>query len=312
MSIPTLDLLVTFARVAERDGFTRAARELGVSKATVSKQIAALERDLGVRLFHRTTRTLTLTEAGHRAHLRAQRILEEVEAIREEAGEARTSPRGRLKIAAPMSFAAEWLAPALPEFLTAYPDIQLEFSLDDRRIDLIGEGYDAALRISDMPDSSLSARKLTDVSVHVVAAPRYWQTRGRPRHPSDLAMHACFRYANLPAAGVWRFDNQSGEEARVTVDGPLCVNNGAVELPSLIAGLGVARLPDFMIARGVHAGALETVLQDWTGAPFWLHLLSPSGRNQTRKLKAFSDFLHDRFGGDRAPWRALMAQPGTK
>jgi DNA-binding transcriptional LysR family regulator len=312
MAIPTLDLLATFARVADKDGFTRAARDLGVSKATVSKQIAALERDLGVRLFHRTTRTLTLTEAGQRAHQRALRILEEVEAIREEAGEARTSPRGRLKIAAPMSFASEWLGPALPEFLTAYPEIQLELSLDDRRIDLIGEGYDAALRISDMPDSSLSARKLTEVSIHVVAAPRYWAARGKPTHPFDLAPHACFRYANLPAAGVWRFQNRAGEEARVTVDGPLCVNNGAIELPALVAGLGVARLPDFMIARGVAAGDLEIALSDWCGAPYWLHVLTPSGRSQTRKLKAFSEFLHDRFGAQRAPWRALMAQPGTK
>jgi DNA-binding transcriptional LysR family regulator len=306
MPAPTLDLLATFARVADRDGFTRAARELGLSKATVSKQIAALEQDLGVRLFHRTTRKLTLTEAGARAHARAMRILEEVEAIREEAGEARTNPRGRLKIAAPMSFAAEWLGPALPDFLTAYPEIQLELALDDRRIDLVAEGFDAALRISDMPDSSLSARKLAPVRTYVVAAPAYWAARGKPRHPSELAMHACFRYVNLPSAGVWRFVRPDGEEARVGVDGPLCVNNGAIEVPALLAGLGVARLPDFLIARQVATGALETALDDWCGAPLWLHLLSPSARAQPRKLKAFSDFLHEKFAGERAPWLSLM------
>lgn len=307
MAAPTLDLIATFARVAEKDGFSRAARDLGVSKATISKQIAALEKDLGVRLFHRTTRKLTLTEAGRRTQQRAQRILEELDAIREEAGEARASPRGRLRIAAPMTFTAEWLAPALPAFLEAYPDIQLELALDDRRIDLIAEGFDAALRISAMPDSSLSARVLCGVETYVVAAPRYWDARGRPHHPADLAMHACFRYANLATAGVWRFFSEDSEEARVTVDGPLCVNNGAVELPALLAGLGVARLPDFIVARGIASGALEVALPQWRSEPIWMHLLSASGRTQTRKLKAFSDFLHDQFGADRAPWRAMLA-----
>jgi DNA-binding transcriptional LysR family regulator len=312
MAVPTLDLLATFARVAEKDGFSRAARDLGLSKATISKQIAALERDLGVRLFHRTTRKLTLTEAGRRAHLRAQRIMEELDAIREEAGEARTSPRGRLRIAAPMTFTSAWLAPALPAFLAAYPDIQLELALDDRRIDLIAEGFDEALRVSSMPDSSLSARVLAPIKTYVVASPRYWDARGRPTHPADLALHACFRYTNLPTAGVWRFIGADGGDAKVTVDGPLCVNNGAVELPSLIAGLGVARLPDFIIAQAVASGALEAVLPDWTSEPIWLHLLSASGRTQTRKLKAFSDFLHEHFSADRAPWRQLLAQPGAK
>lgn len=310
MSTPSLDLLATFARVADMDGFTRAARELGVSKATVSKQIAALEKDLGVRLFHRTTRKLTLTEAGRRTHLRALRILEEAEAIREEAGEARLNPRGRLKIAAPMAFAGEWLAPALPDFLRAFPDIQLELSLDDRRVDLIAEGYDAALRISTMADSSMSARKLARVEIWVIATPGYWDAHGRPRHPSELALHACFRYANLASAGIWRFTNDAGDEARVAVDGPLCVNNGAVERPALRAGLGVACLPDFMVAEDVASGTLERVLVDWRGEEMWLHLLSPSARAQTRKLKAFSDFLHERFAADRAPW--LQRQPGVK
>jgi DNA-binding transcriptional LysR family regulator len=244
--------------------------------------------------------------------LRAQRILEEVDSIREEAGEARAAPRGLLKIAAPMAFAQEWLAPALPDFLLAYPEIQLELSLDDRRIDIIGEGYDAALRVSSMPDSSLSARKLAPVCVHVVAAPAYWAARGKPAHPADLALHACFRYANLPAAGVWRFTGPQGAEARVQVSGPLCVNNGAIELPALVAGLGVARLPDFLIASAVADGRLETALTDWTDQGYWLHLLSPAGRAAPRKLKAFSDFLHDRFSAERAPWLSLMSQPGVK
>lgn len=297
-----LDLLAPFVRTAELASFTAAARDLGVSKATISKQIAALEAVLGAQLFSRTTRRLSLTEAGERAFARASAILEEAEALAEEAADAAAHPRGRLKVAAPLTFAQRYLAEALPDFLKSFPEIRLELSLDDRTIDLVGEGYDAALRISEMPDSSLTARRLAPVRSHVVAAPSYWAARGRPRRPEDLALHACIRYANLPSGVYWRFLGPEGEEARVRVEGPLCVNNGDVELPALRAGLGVARLPDFIIAEDVRAGRLELALEDWRAPDLWLHVLSPPGRAATRKLKAFTEFLLQRYGQGRAPW----------
>lgn len=301
MAIP-LDLFAAFAAVADRGGFTAAARALDASKATVSKQVSELERRLGVTLFARTTRKLALTEAGEAVLRRARRMVEEAEAAVEEAAEGRSALSGRLRIAAPLTFATRWLAPALPDFLAAHRDIQLELDLDDRRTDLIADGFDAALRISALEDSSLTARQLAPVRLHVVASPAYWAIRGRPERPEDLALHACFRYANLPTGSLWRFHHRDGSEARVRVTGPLCVNNGDAELPALRAGLGAARLPDFIVQPDLDAGLLETVLADWSGDALMLHLLTPPGRSASRRLRAFSDFLFERFGAGRAPW----------
>jgi DNA-binding transcriptional LysR family regulator len=307
MAAPSLDLYVIFARVAETGGFSQAARGLGLSKATVSKAIAELERALGVQLIARTTRRLALTEPGERVLRRAQRIAEEAEGALEDATEARTAPRGRLKIAAPLTFSEMYLAPILPEFLKAYPDIELELSLDDRTIDLIGGGFDAALRIGDMPDSSLAARTLAPVRLHVIASPAYWAARGKPARPEELAMHACIRYANLPTAGVWRFQGPDGGAILAPVSGPLCVNSGTVEIAALCAGVGAARLPDFMIWRDVAAGRLETALESFAPPPLHLHLLSPHGRSPPRRLKVFSDLLVDHFAAGRAPWAGKIS-----
>jgi DNA-binding transcriptional LysR family regulator len=302
MAQPSLDLYVIFSRVAETGGFSQAARALGLSKATVSKAIAELERSLGVQLIARTTRRLALTEPGERILRRALRIVEEAEAALEDAGEARAAPRGRLKIAAPLTFSEIYLAPLLADFLQTYPDIELELSLDDRVVDLIGGGFDAALRIGDMPDSSFAARVLAPVRVHVIASPRYWAARGTPQRPEDLALHACLRYANLPTAGVWRFQGPDGAPILAPVSGPLCVNNGRVELTALCAGLGVARLPDFMIWPDVVEGRLVPALEAFRPPDLSLHLLTPYGRNAPRKLKVFSDLLADHFSAGRAPW----------
>ena len=302
-----LDLLIVFTRVADTGGFTAAARDLNLSKATVSKQIAELEARLGVQLFHRTTRRLALTEAGERALVRASRILAEAEALSEEAAEARERPQGKLRIAAPLTFSVEYLAPALPDFLSAYPDIELELTLDDRFVDLIGDRYDAALRISALTDSSFVARNLAPVGLHVVAKPTFWDKHGRPKRPDDLAGIPCFRYANTPNAVMWGFTGPNGEERNVRIDGPLSVNNGSAVMPSVCAGIGATLAPDFIIWRDLKEGRLEAVLEDWAAPGLTLHLLTPHGRAQPRRLRAFSDFVHERFGGGRAPWLAAEA-----
>ena len=299
-----LELLLVFTRVADTGGFTAAARELNLSKATVSKQIAELEARLGVQLFHRTTRRLALTEAGERALARAIRILEEAEALSEEAAEARERPQGKLRIAAPLTFGVEYLAPAMPDFFTAYPDIELELILDDRFVDLIGDRFDAALRISALTDSSFIARRLAPVRLHVVASPEFWRKHGRPKRPDDLSRLPCFRYANTPNATMWSFTGPGGEERNVRIDGPLSVNNGSAVMPSVCAGIGATLAPDFIVWRDLKAGTLEAVLTDWIAPVLTLHLLTPHGRAQPRRLRAFSDFVHERFGGGRAPWIA--------
>lgn len=306
-----LELLLVFTRVADMGAFTAAARELNLSKATVSKQIAELEARLGVQLFHRTTRRLALTEAGERALARAIRILEEAEALSEEAAQSRERPQGKLRIAAPLTFGVEYLSPALPDFFTAYPDIELELILDDRFADLVGDRFDAALRISALTDSSFVARNLAPVRLHVVASPDFWCKHGRPKRPEDLVRLPCFRYANTPNATMWSFTGAHGEERKVRIDGPLSVNNGSAVMPSVCAGIGATLAPDFIVWRDLKAGKLEAVLEDWAPPGLTLHLLTPHGRTQPRRLRAFSDFVHERFGGARAPWIAPQSPKTT-
>ena len=298
-----LDSLVTFAKVAERGSVTAGAQDLGLSKATVSKQIAELEARLGVLLFARTTRLFTLTEAGSRAFVRAQHILEEADALIDEARESREIARGNLKIAAPQAFARLWLAEAIPDFMRAYPEISLEFCVDERTVDMVADNFDVAIRIGAMPDSSLLARKLAPVRLLVVAAPDYWVERGKPMHPDDLASHCCFRYSHLPNHSLWRFTNPSGEQARVRVQGPMTFNGGEIEMPSLRAGLGVALLPDFLVCEDIRAGRLECALTDWEAGNLTLHLLSPPGRGKPKRLEVFADFMVKRFGGKNPPWQ---------
>lgn len=302
MTAISLDLFAVFARVAETGSFSKAARDLNLSKATVSKRVAELEEAFGVALVARTTRRASLTEAGERTLVHAQRILEEAEAARDEALEARASPRGRLKIAAPITFGLRYLAPIMPEFMRAYPDIQLDVSLGDKVVDLIGDGFDAAVRIGAMEDSSLMARKLAPVRGHVVATPAYWDANGRPKRPEDLAGHRCFTYANMPNAAVWRFENAAGERITSRVESIFTFDNADLVEPAICAGLGVAQQPDFICWRDLKSGRLESVLDDWPSLEFWLHVLTPPGRGAPKKMRAFSDFLFDHFGAGKAPW----------
>lgn len=297
-----LELIATFTAVAERSSITAAARELGVSKATVSKHLAELEVRLGIVLLARTTRSLTLTEAGQTTLIRARRIISEALGMIEDAQESKAVPSGALKLAAPQTFSQLWLAEAIPDFMSAYPAITLEISVDDRHVDLVDGGFDAALRIGTMPDSSLIARRLASVRQCLVASPCYWAAHPKPQHPSDLAEHACIRYANAADQSIWRFVDSQGHETRVKVDGSLMVGGGNTELPALRAGLGVGLLPDFAIWADVQAGKLEVAQPDWHAPDLTLHLLTPPGKGRPKRLDVFSDFLVKRFGGRTAPW----------
>jgi DNA-binding transcriptional LysR family regulator len=295
MKLPDFEAWAIFAAVVEHRSFSGAADALGVSKATISKAITRLEQRLGTALFHRTSRRLTLTDSGRGLAERAQRILSEGEAAEEAAFESASAPVGVVRLAAPLTFGISHLAPALAEFMAMHPGIRIDLRLSDAFVDIVGEGIDVAIRIAELPDSSLRARRLGPVTTHVVGAPGYFDRVGRPRHPAELATHACFIYTNTASPEVWRFRKAGGEEAAVRVDGPIRTDNGEAMLPGLCAGLGVARLPDFLVDKHVAAGRLEVVLEDWSGGAAGLHLLTPPGTLRPARVEALIEFLSDRL-----------------
>lgn len=298
--LPDLEGMAVFARVARAGSFSRAAADLGLSKGTVSKIVSRLEARLGTRLFHRTSRRLSLTDTGRTLLEAATRLVAEAEAAEGEASAKSGAPRGRIRVACPMSFGLAYVAPVLPAFLAQLPQVEIELHLSDERVDLIGAGFDLALRIAALPDSSLVARKLCGVRRRLVAAPAYLERRGRPSHPSELARHACLGYEYLPAPHHWRFTNAGGEEVVVRPAGPLRANNSDALTPALLAGLGLAVQPDFSVWRELESGALVSVLDDWEMPPIALHLVTPPGGLRPSRVQALIDFLVRELA--TAPW----------
>ena len=294
--LPDLEGFAVFAKVAELRSFALAAKDLELSKATISKAIARLEKKLGARLFNRTSRRIALTDAGQRLANRAGRILAEGEAAESEALAQSASPRGLLRLAVPMSFGLKEVAPLLPEFLAKYPEISVDLHLSDAVVDLIGAGFDAALRIAALPDSSLRARRLRDVNRYLLAAPAYLKRHGRPTHPRDLTRHACLCYAYLPTPDVWSFVNDAGEEVQIRPTGPLRANNADALAPALFAGLGLAVQPDFVVGDALADGSLELVMPDWSPPPIALHLIMPPGSPRPARVEAVAAFLAESLG----------------
>ncbi|HEX4295196.1 MAG TPA: LysR family transcriptional regulator [Rhizomicrobium sp.] len=294
-NLPDFEGLAVFAKVAEARSFAGAAAELKLSKATVSKAVTRLEARLGTRLFNRTSRRLALTDAGRQLVTRASAILAEGEAAESEVLAQSVSPRGLVRLAAPMSFGLLHVAPLLPEFLKAYPDVSVDLHLSDAMVDLIGEGFDAALRIAALPDSSLVARRLCAVKTHLVAAPSYLAARGTPKHPLQLAEHSCLGYAYLQTPGVWRFTNKAGETASVRPAGPLRVNNGDAMMPALVAGLGLGALPDFILREALAGGTLRVVLPEWSLPAGALHWVTPPGGPRPARVEVLAGFLAERL-----------------
>jgi len=294
--LPDFEGLAVFAKVAELRSFALAAKELELSKATVSKAVARLEKKLGARLLNRTSRRLALTDAGHRMLDRAGRILAEGEAAESEAHAQSATPRGLVRLAVPMSFGLREVAPLIPQFLAIYPEVSVDLHLSDAVVDLIGAGFDAALRIAALPDSSLRARRLRDMRRYLVGAPSYLKRHGRPAHPRDLMRHACLCYAYLPTPDVWRFVNAAGEEVQVRPSGPLRANNADALTPALFAGLGLAVQPDFVIGDAVARGRLEVVMPEWSAPPIALHLVMPPGGPRPARVEAIAQFLAQRLG----------------
>ncbi len=294
--LPDFEALAIFAKVVEMRSFAGAASELALSKATVSKAVTRLEERLGARLFNRTSRQLALTDAGQRLSQRAAQLLIDGEAAENEALAQAVAPRGLVRLAVPMTFGVKVIAPLLPDFLTAYPEVAIDLHLSDAKVDLIGEGFDAGVRIGTLPDSSLLARRLCAMPRYTVAAPAYLKRYGTPTHPMHLGQHKCFGYTYLSTPGVWHFTNAKGEQASVRPSGVLRVNNGEALLPALLAGLGIASLPEFIVGDAIAARKVEVVLKDWKQPEGAVHLLMPPGGPRPARVEVLADFLAARLG----------------
>jgi DNA-binding transcriptional LysR family regulator len=299
--LPDLEGLAMFAKVAEERSYAGAARNIGVSVATLSRAVSRLEDRLGGRLFNRSTRQLALTEFGRELAERAAHIYAEAEDIENVALETARRPRGVVRLGVPMSFGTRWVAPILPDFFLRYPDIAVDLHLSDERVDLIGCGFDAALRIGVLEDTALVAKRLAVVRRFVVAAPSYLARHGHPKHPDDLIPHHCVGYAYRTKRDVWRFTNKAGDSAAVTPVGPLRVTNVDALIPTLLAGLVIAELPEFIAFDLLRTGRVEVLLPDWIMALGGLYFVTPTVRARSAKVEALSSFLRERLS--RPAWQ---------
>lgn len=289
--------MAVFAAVVEARSFSSAAVRLALSKSAVSKQVSRLEDRLGARLLNRTTRRLSLTEVGETFYRHCVRVLEEAEAAEQAVTHLHEEPRGRIKINAPMSFGILHLADAIPDFLARHPQVTVDIDLSDRFVDLIEEGYDLAIRIANLNDSSLIARRLAPVRRIVAGSPAYFAEHGVPERPADLKDHNCLRYTYVADGREWRFRGSDGEEA-IEVSGSMRANNSDVLRGAALAGVGLMMAPTFIVGDEVRAGRLRPVLTEFEIADLGIYAVYPHKRHLSPKVRAFVDFLAERYGDD--------------
>lgn len=302
--LPDLKGLAIFAKVAECRSFADAAAELRLSKATVSKAVSRIEARVGAGLIIRTARRFELTDAGRQLVGRATHILAEGEAAEDLTQVQNQSPRGLIRLAVPLSFGVPQVTPLLPEFLNAYPEISIDLHLSDETIDVIREGFDAAIRIAVQPGASFVARRLCEMPRYLVGSPAYLNKHGRPKHPLHLEQHRCISYGFNMTNEVWRF-TKGNKSVSVRPSGPLRANNGNAMMPALIAGIGLGVLPKFFLHEALESNALERLLPDWAiplGAIYWL---TPAAGPLPKRVEVLGAFLINKLtqGGNRESLR---------
>ncbi len=286
-----------FVQVVDHGGFTEAARKMGLSKSAVSKHVAALEARLAVRLLNRTTRRVSATELGLAYYDRARAVLAEALEADSMVTAMQATPKGSLRVSAPVTFGTKQVSQAVARFLCAYPEVDVNMVLDDRFVELVAEGFDLAIRIGTLADSSLKARKLAQTQMLLVASPGYLAEMGTPRSLDDLHAHRLLHYSNLATGNFWRLRAASGEERQVRAGGRLTVNNGESLMKAAEAGLGIVLLPSFILGDAVRTGRLVEVLPGRPKEVLGIYAVHPEGRFPQPKLRAFVDFLAEHFRG---------------
>lgn len=291
-----LTALTVFRRAVELGSFAATGRQLGLSPAAISKNIGELEAHLGVRLLNRTTRRMSPTEAGRLYYDQIARVLDDLQAADGAIGPMQHQPSGRLRVSAPMTLTLTSLSSAIPGFLDRYPDLSLDLQLDDRRVDIVGEGYDLAIRGSDnLEDSSLVARKLMTLDHVVCAAPDYLDRHGLPAAPEALTTHTCIQFTLSGHAAEWTF-RHAGRTVTVAIDGRYKVTSSLAVRDALRAGFGLSLIPRLYVKDDLAQGRLRTVLDDWSAVETSIFAVYPSRRHVVAKVRAFLDFLISALG----------------
>ena len=293
--VDRLQAIIAFARVVESGSFARAAERLDVSVSSVSRQVSDLEAHLDARLLNRTTRRLSLTESGRAFYERSLQLLADLEEAEESASAGTARPRGTLRLTCGITFGVRHLAPAIAEFVTRHPQMRFDVELSDRAVDLVDEGFDAALRIGKIGSQQLVGRKVGVTHLVCCASPAYLDRHGVPQKPEDLAGHACLSYDYSPQKSVWPFRDASGSDRSVRIDGPVHANNGRFLVALAVAGVAITIEPDFIVGPEVRAGRLVPLLQAFASAPAHIFVAYPSRRHLSAKVRAFADFLATRF-----------------
>jgi DNA-binding transcriptional LysR family regulator len=302
LSASTEDMEV-FVRVVEEGSFAAAARALGLPKSNVSRRVARLEDHLGARLLHRTTRQLSLTEVGAAYHGRVTAILDDLREAEDAVRSLHTVPRGTLRVSAPLTLGYRFLGEIVASFMQSCPEVQVDLSLSDRVVDLIEEGFDVAVRVGRLADSSMIAKRLASGRRALVASPAYLREHGAPARPDDLRDHHCLLYTYEASGSSWRVGDTS-----VPVKGRLVSNNGDVLLAAAVAGLGVALVPRFMCGPLLANGTLVELLAEHASDDAAIHALYPHNRHLSAKVRAFVDHLAMSMS-PVPPWEAAPRRP---
>ena len=295
MALDRLLAMTVFVKVVEQGSFAKAAERLTMSTSAVSRHVAELEAHLTTRLLNRTTRRISLTESGQAYFERALHLLADLEETEAVVSSSTVTPRGTIRLTCSTSFGVPHLAPAIGAFQALYPAVGFDISASNQFVDLVEEGLDLAIRIGDLGNPNLIARKIGTMRLVACASADYLKRHGTPKHPNDLVKHNCFTYEYAPVKNLWRFQDRKKNEIKVRIDGSVHANNGEMLAAIAAAGAGIALEPDFIVKPLLESGALIEILPNFRPAPYHIYAVYPSRRHLSAKVRTFVDFLAARF-----------------